>query len=164
MQTDIYVFFIATGASITPEKLIPINKSRIKSIATSPPRKDPIPNQNKNTLGIKKYQSLPPHVPKFSPGFKSLRNEADGDNHEYTDTSRTDKDDMSLTNQDNSIENLKSMKNKNDNEEYKEENLQHQNGNGRVINKTKEEEAFIKRLMSMNFQQKFIQYVIGTVT
>ena len=56
------------------------------------------------------------------------------------------------------------MKNKNDNEEYKEENLQHQNGNGRVINKTKEEEAFIKRLMSMNFQQKFIQYVIGTVT
>ena len=113
---------------------------------------------------IEKYQILPPHLHKFPPGFKSLRNEAADDPHEYTDTSRTDKYDMSRTDKDKSIENLKSMNNKNSDDEYKEENSQHQHGNESVINKTKQEEAFIKRLMSMNFQQKVIHYVIGTVT
>ena len=56
------------------------------------------------------------------------------------------------------------MKNKNYYDEYKEDNFQHQHGNESVINKTKEEEELIRRLMSMNFQQKVIQYVIGTVT
>ena len=56
-----------------------------------PPRKDPIPNQDKNTLGIQKYQCLPPHVTPFPPGFKSLRNKANYDNYESTDTLRTDK-------------------------------------------------------------------------
>ena len=37
----------ATGAIITPEKIIPRKKSNIKSLAMSPPRKDPIPNQDK---------------------------------------------------------------------------------------------------------------------
>ena len=59
---------------------------------------------------------------------------------------------------------MKATKNKNDDDEYKEENLQHQNGNGTVFNKTKEEEALIRRLMYMNIQQKVIQYVIGIVT
>ena len=40
-----------TRATVTPEKSIPINKISIKSLATSPPRKDPIKNQDKNTLG-----------------------------------------------------------------------------------------------------------------
>ena len=52
MQTDISVLSGATGASITPKKRIPTNKRKIKLIATSPPRKDPIPNQDKSTLGI----------------------------------------------------------------------------------------------------------------
>ena len=56
------------------------------------------------------------------------------------------------------------MNNKNSDDKYKEENLQHQHDNESVINKTKEEEASIKLLMSMNFQQKVINYVIGTVT
>ena len=56
------------------------------------------------------------------------------------------------------------MKNKNDDDEYKEENSQHQHGNETVINKTEEEEASIKRLMSTNFKQNFIQYVINIVT
>ena len=77
----------------------------------SPPRKDPIPNHDKNTLGIKKHQFLTSHVSPFYYRFKSLRNEANDDNPETTDTSRTDKDDMSHTNQDDSIENLKAMKN-----------------------------------------------------
>ena len=114
MRTDISVLYGETGDSITPEKRIPRNKKKIKSLATSPPRKDPIPNQAKNTLGIEKYQSLSPHVPEFTPGFKSLRNEADDDHHEYTDTSRSDKDNTSRTYQDDSIEHLKSTKNKND--------------------------------------------------
>ena len=70
----------------------------------SPPREDPIPNQDKNNLGLQKYQWLPPQVPPFYPGFKSLRNKANYDNPETKDTSRTDKDDTSRTNWDDSIE------------------------------------------------------------
>ena len=44
---------------------------------------------------------------------------------------------MAHTDQDDSMENLKSTKNKNDDDEYKEENSQHQNVNETVINKTK---------------------------
>ena len=77
----------------------------------APPRKDPIPDQDKNNLGIQKYQCLPPQVPPFPPGFKPLRNEADDDNTEATDTSRTDKYDTLRTNRDDSIENVKSTKN-----------------------------------------------------
>ena len=60
----------------------------------SPPREDPIPNQDENTLSLQKYQCLPPHVPPFPSGFKSLRNEANDNNPETTDTSRNDKYDM----------------------------------------------------------------------
>ena len=70
MRNDLSVLSVATGASITPEERITRKKRKIKSLAASPPRKDPITNQDKNTLGIEKYQSLPPHVPKFPPGFK----------------------------------------------------------------------------------------------
>ena len=41
-----------TRASVTQETRIKIKKRNIKSLATSPPRKDPIPNQDKNTLGL----------------------------------------------------------------------------------------------------------------
>ena len=71
---------------------------------------------------------------------------------------------MSCTNRYYSIENVKSINNTYDYEEYKEDNSQHQDGNKTVINKTKEEEALIKRLMSMNFKQSFILYVIDIVT
>ena len=74
-----------------PGKRIPINKRNMKSLAASPPRNDPIPNQDINTLGIKKYQSLPPHLYKFRPEYKSLRKKADDYLHNSIDTSRTDK-------------------------------------------------------------------------
>ena len=48
------------------------------------------------------------------------------------------------------------MKNTNGDEEYKEYNLQHQHGNENIINKTKEEESLIRRLMSMNSKSNFI--------
>ena len=70
----------------------------------SPPRKDPYPNKNKNTLGLQKDQYLPSELPPFSSGMKSLRNEENDDNPETTDTSCTDKDDTSHTNRDDSIE------------------------------------------------------------
>ena len=44
---------------------------------------------------------------------------------------------MSHTNRDDSIENVKAMKKKMDDDEYKEDNLQHQDGNKSVINTTK---------------------------
>ena len=87
-----------TRASVTPEKLVPKKKRNKKSLAMSPPRKDIIPNQNKYTLGLPKYQFLQSHIPPFSSGFKLLRNKANDDNPETTDTSRTDKDDTSRTN------------------------------------------------------------------
>ena len=59
-----------TRVSLTPEKRIPKNKLKIKSLAMSPPKKDSIPNQDKNTLGIQKYQCLPSQVPPFFSGFK----------------------------------------------------------------------------------------------
>ena len=41
----------------------------MKSPATLPPRKDQIPNQDTNMLGTKKYQSLPPQLPKLRSGY-----------------------------------------------------------------------------------------------
>ena len=66
-----------------------------------------------------------------------MRNEANYDNLEITDTSRTAKDVTSRTNQDDSIENVKATKNKNDDDEYKEGNYQHKEGNENVIYKNK---------------------------
>ena len=102
-----------------------------------PPRKDPITNQDKNNLGLQKYQWLPPHVTPFPTGFKSLRNKKNGDNPETTDTSRTDKDDTSRTNRDDSIENAKATKKTNDDGKYKEENPKDQDSNESRIKKTK---------------------------
>ena len=122
LQTDLsinYALTRETRASVTPGKSIPGKKRKIKPLATSPPRKDLIPNQDKNTLGLQKYQCLPPQLPPFNPGFKSLRNEANDDNPETIDTSITDKDDTSHTNQDDYIENVKATKNKNNYDKYK---------------------------------------------
>ena len=93
-----------------------------------------------------------------------MRNEANDNNRENTDTSRTDKDDMSCTNRDDSIENMKSMKNTNDDKKYKDDNLQHRDVNESFINKTKEEESLITRLISMNFKHHVKQYVTDIVT
>ena len=84
-----------TRASVTLEKRIPkINK---KYLAMYPPIKDPIPNQDKNTLRLQIKQCCPSGVPPFSSGIKSLRNKKNCDNPENIDTSRTDKDDTAHT-------------------------------------------------------------------
>ena len=101
----------------------------MKSLENFPPRKYPIPNQDINMLGTVKDQSLPPQLPKFCPGQKSLINEADDDCHDYTDTS--------CTNNKYSVDNIKATNNKNTDDEYKEDNLQHQHSKESVINKTK---------------------------
>ena len=56
------------------------------------------------------------------------------------------------------------MDNKSSDDKYKQENWQHQHGKESDINKTKEEDSLIKRLMSIKFEMFLIQYVIGTVT
>ena len=117
LRTDLYVLYIVTGTSVTPLKIAPINKRNMKSLATPPQRKDPIPHQDIHTLGTGKDQSLPPHLPKFFHGYKSLRNESDDDRHDSTDTPRTDKEGY--------IYNIKAMNNKNSDGKYKEEHLQH---------------------------------------
>ena len=45
---DVSVLSGVTGSSVTPEQRIPRNKGSIKSLATSPPRNNPIPNQDIN--------------------------------------------------------------------------------------------------------------------
>ena len=70
------------------------------------------------------------------------------------------------------------MKNTNNDDGYKEDTSQYQDGNESVhnietintsrnesvINTTKEDEALIKRLMTINFRHHFIQNVIDIVT
>ena len=83
VQTDVSILSGVTGdtrASETTKKRIPRNKRKTKSLATSPPINIPIQNQDNNTLCIEKDKSIPQHVAPFSPGFKSLRNEANDDN------------------------------------------------------------------------------------
>ena len=92
-----------TRSSVTPKKPTPRKKINIKSLATSPPVNDPITNHDKDNLWLQKYQCLPPHIRTFPHDFKWLRNEANDDNPESTYTSRTDKDDRSHTNWDDSI-------------------------------------------------------------
>ena len=74
------------------------------------------------------------HVPPFSYGIKSLRNKANDDNPENTDTPRTDKDDTSHTNRYDSIKILQDTKNTNDDDEYKEDTSKHQDSNESVGN------------------------------
>ena len=76
IRTYVSILSGGTGDSINTEKLIPIKKMNIKSPAMSPPRKDPITNQYTNIFSTKKYQSLPPHLEKYPPGYKSLLNDA----------------------------------------------------------------------------------------
>ena len=42
-------------------------KSNMKSPAISPPRKDPIPNQDNNILITKQDPSLPPNIERYPP-------------------------------------------------------------------------------------------------
>ena len=50
----------------------------------SPPRKDPIPNQDINRLSTEKYQSLPPKLAKYFHEYKLLINKAKVDRNYYT--------------------------------------------------------------------------------
>ena len=102
--TYVSIFSRGTGASVNPEKRIPINKKSMKSLASLPPRKDPITNPDINMSGTKKDQSLPTQLAKFCPGCKSLINKAEDGCNDYTDTSRTDKEDY--------VDNLKAINNK----------------------------------------------------
>ena len=78
-RTDISVNSWLIGETreiVTQEKHIPKKEKKyIKPLAMYPPRKDPIPNQDKKNLGLPKCQHLPSHVPTFSSVFKPLRNE-----------------------------------------------------------------------------------------
>ena len=108
----------------------------MRSPAFFPPRKYPIPNQDINRLITKKYQSLPPHLEKFLPGYKLLINDGHDPNsteydHNYsTDTSCNEKED--------SVNNLKFINNKDIDDEDKDENSQALNSNESLINKTEE--------------------------
>ena len=104
IRTNLSVLSGVTGASVSLEKRIPIKKKNMKSLAISPTRKDLIPNQDINILRTKTYQSLPPQLAKYCPGYKSLINAAEYGRNYSTDTSCTDKED--------SVNNLKAINKK----------------------------------------------------
>ena len=122
----------------------------------SPQRKDPITNLDINRLSTEKYQSLPPQLAKFRPGCRSLRNEAEDDCNDYTETSRTDKGYY--------IDNIRSMNEKIVITDTKRKIININTVIKVLFKKNKEEELLIKRLMLINFQRKVIHYVIGTIT
>ena len=97
-------------------------------------RKDIIPNQDINIIGLNKDQCLKPYVPPFLPVNKILLNEENGDNPEITDTLQSEKYDTSHTNRDDSIAKVKYTENTNDDDKNKGENLKHQDGNEHVDN------------------------------
>ena len=45
IRTDVYILSGGMGASVTPEKRVPINKKNMKPSTLSPPRKYTITNQ-----------------------------------------------------------------------------------------------------------------------
>ena len=113
-RTGVSIFFLGTGASVTPGKRNPRRKN-IKSLAMLPPRKDQITNQYINMLGTGKDQSLPPQLAKFCPGYKSIKNKAEDGRNDSTDTSLNDKEDY--------VDNLKSIYSKNIDDKYKDDSL-----------------------------------------
>ena len=140
---------LGTRVNVTPEKRIPKKKKNIK------------------------YKALSP----FLPVNKRLLNKDNDDNPKITDTSTSEKDDMSHTSQDNfSEKNHKTITN--DYDEYKEETQKLQDGNksvdnyetsdtlrdDNIIKTTKEEEALIQLLMTMNLKYHLIKYLIGIVS
>ena len=85
-------------------------------------------------MGLNKDKCFTPDVTPFLPVNKILLNEENDDNPETTDTSQSEKYDMSHTNRDDSIEKVKDTKNTIDDDKYKEHNSKHQDGNERVDN------------------------------
>ena len=120
MWNTVVLFSVGTVDSVTSDKFIPVNKRNMKSPAMSPLRMYPIPNQDINRLITEKDQSLPLHLAKFPPEFKSLINEAHDHNstedycNDSTDNPRNDKEDP--------VNNLKAINNKDIDDKYKYEN------------------------------------------
>ena len=74
IRNDVYFSSVGTGAHVTPERRNLLNKRNMKSPAISPPRKDPISDQDINKLSTQKGQSLPSQLAKSPPVFKLLIN------------------------------------------------------------------------------------------
>ena len=108
----------------------------MKSPTISPPRKDPIPNQDINRLNTPKDPSLPPIIEKYLTGYKPLLNDThdtsstEDDPNYSTDNSRNEKED--------SVNKLKVNNNKHKEYEYKDENSAALKNDKSVINKTEE--------------------------
>ena len=68
----------------------------IKSLSISPPRKDPIPNQDSTRIITQQYPNLPPHLAKGPTGHKSFIDDTHFSNP--TENEHTDITDNSPTN------------------------------------------------------------------
>ena len=117
----------------------------MKSLAMYHPRKDKTPNQNINRWITQQYSSLPPIIKKYTRGYKPIFNDThdpnstDDEPNDYTNSSRNkDKDFLIKPKTNNNVDK---------DYEYKDENTAALKNYENVIDKTKEEELLIERLM-----------------
>ena len=134
----------------------------MKSPAMSPPRKDPILNQDSDRIINEQYPSLPPLLEKYPTVPKPLFNDTHCPNktedvvNDYTDDSGTEVNDY--------LNKLNVKKDDDTDGEYRDDNSQALKTYESVINKTEEEEALTDLLMSMHFMIKFVKYLMDTIS
>ena len=83
-----------------------------------------------------KNPSLPPHLEKYPPGYKSLYNDAHEPNS--TEDYPNDSTDNSFNEKEDSVNNLKETNNEDNDDKYKDENYQALNSNEIVIKNIEE--------------------------
>ena len=64
-----------TRVSVNPERRIPSEKRNMKSLAMSPPIKDPIPNQDSTRIIHQQYPTLPPLLSQWPTVHKPFFND-----------------------------------------------------------------------------------------
>ena len=114
MRTDASILYGLMGSIVTLEKLIPRKKMNMKSPLMSPPRNNP----DINILITEKYPILPLHLEKYTPGYKSLLNDAHDPNS--TEDDRKYSTSNSHNEKEYSIKNIKVTNNEDNDEEYKD--------------------------------------------
>ena len=120
----------------------------MKSPEISPPRKYPIPNQDSTRIITQQDTNLPPHLTKVLTGRKTFIDDTrfsdptENENTGSTDNTRTDTKYY--------VNKINVDKDEDNDDEYKEDNLEAPKSDESVINKNKIKEALTDRLMSTN--------------
>ena len=119
MQTNVYLLYRRTGASVTPERHI-TRGANTKSPAISPPRKYQIPNHYIKILITQKYPILPPIIAKHTTGYKPLFNDTHDPN--YSEDDPNDSTNNLRNKNEDFVNKMKVNNNEDNDDEYKDKN------------------------------------------